>query len=116
MNRILTLLAVVFVPSLGAAEEIRLVLWNCEAMFNVATVTARAADLQDFGQHFADADVVVLDEVTSLAVVNAVRDQMGFLGFHTACSDFNQNDMTRSARWKSASSAGFHWRTCGNST
>ena len=36
--------------------------------------------------------MVILDEVTSLEVVNAARDKMGFLGFHAACSDFNQND------------------------
>lgn len=76
----------------AAAEEIKIVLWNCEKMFDVGTVNSRAADLQEFGQQFPDADIIILDEVTSLAVVNAARDKMGFTGFHTACSDFNQND------------------------
>ena len=76
----------------ASAEEIRIVLWNASMLFDVTTIDRRAGDLRAFGQQFQDADIIVLDEVTSLAVVDAARDRMGFSDYHTACSDFSQND------------------------
>lgn len=87
-----TALLVLFVSPLASAEEVKIVLWNAEKLFDVGTVNNRSDDLEDFGQHFQDADIVILDEVTSLSVVNAARNKMGFTDFHTACSDFHQND------------------------
>lgn len=78
--------------SMTSAEELKIVLWNGERLFNLKTVQGRAPDLLQFGLNHREADIVILDEVTSLAVVNAARDRMGFMGYHTACSDFSQND------------------------
>jgi endonuclease/exonuclease/phosphatase family metal-dependent hydrolase len=98
-QRLLGLLTPAFVSLVAIShvnaqvQQKRIVLWNAQGLFSVNAVnTTRATDLQDFGNHFSDADIVILDEITSLAVVNAVRDKMGFTGFHTACSDFSQND------------------------
>jgi hypothetical protein len=65
-----------------------------KSCFDVSTVNARSTDLAAFGQQYDDADIIVLDEVCSLDVVNAALDKLGtaFAGFHTACSDFAQND------------------------
>lgn len=71
----------------------RVVLWNGARLFDQATVAKRADDLRAFGEYFHDADVVVLDEVTSVEVVLAARDAMGFAGYQVVCSDFAQDDM-----------------------
>lgn len=79
--------------ALGQGGQKRIVLWNAKEMFSVAAVNGpRASDLQDFAAEFDDIDVLILDEVTSLAVVEAVRDKLGLSGFHAICSDFSQND------------------------
>ena len=57
-------LVVLLVTPVAHAEEVKIVLWNAEKLFNVATVNTRNADLAAFGQHFADADIVILDEIT----------------------------------------------------
>ena len=87
-----SLLFVTFTPLLSQSQEQQIVLWNAQTLFSVNHVNNRSSDLQDFGAEFPDADIVILDEVTSLAVVDAARDKMGYTGFHTACSDFAQND------------------------
>ncbi len=71
---------------------VRVVLWNGARLFDQATVAKRANDLREFGKYFHDADVVVLDEVTSVEVVMAARDAMGFAGYQAVCSDFAQDD------------------------
>lgn len=88
----LALLFLVAVPS--PAEEVKIVLWNAKAMFGPGAATSRSSDLEAFGTTFSDADIIILDEVTSLETVDAVRDEIGFASSHshTACSDFNQND------------------------
>lgn len=70
----------------------KIVLWNGARLFDQASVAKRADDLSEFGRYFHDADIIVLDEVTSLEVVHAARDRMGFSGYYTACSDFAQED------------------------
>lgn len=65
--------------------------WNCGGIMNVAAVAERADDLQRFGAEVRP-DIVLLDEVTSLAVVERARDAMGLQGFYVACSDFEQAD------------------------
>ena len=91
MTRYTLLLTIVLAQNV-AAEEIHIVLWNGEKLFSVDDVEGRADDLGAFATEFPDADIIVLDEVTSIDVVKAVRDRMGYTGFHTACSDFSQND------------------------
>lgn len=86
-------LAFLLLTSISSAQEtIEIVLWNAKDLFNTSVVNGRTGDLEEFGAAYSGADIIVLDEVTSLDVVNATRDKMGFTGFHTACSDFNQND------------------------
>jgi hypothetical protein len=90
--RFLLVLLLPIPAALAHGEEVKIVLWNGEQLFDVNTVNRRADDVRAFGQHFKDADIIILDEVTSLAVVDAARNRMGFTGYHTACSDFAQND------------------------
>ncbi len=92
MRYIAALTLLLLASGLCAAEEIRIVLWNSERMFDVDTVQRRAADLREFADSYPDADIIVLDEVTSLEVVAAIRDRLGLTGYHVACSDFAQDD------------------------
>ena len=78
-------------------DELRIVLWNAKEMFGPDAVTDREDDLQDFAEAFGDADILILDEITSLATVDAIRDAMNLQTSHshTACSDFSQDDNNR---------------------
>ncbi len=65
-----TIIAFLLITSpLLAQEEIKIVLWNSETLFDATTVNSRSSDLAAFGAHFSDADVVILDEVTSIDVL-----------------------------------------------
>jgi len=72
-------------------EELTVVTWNAEAMFSVSNVNSRSSDLQALASNL-EPDILVLQEVTSIGIVDAIRDAMGLDGYFTACSDFNQND------------------------
>jgi len=87
----LILLLLLF-SGVASAEELQVVLWNGEQLFNTEAVKARADDLRSFGAAFKEADIIFIDEVCSIEVVNAARDAMGFAGYHTICSDFNPDD------------------------
>ncbi len=86
------ILVLLFATPLVSAKEIKIVLWNSEKLFDVISVYRRADDLRAFGEHFKDADIVILGEVTSLDVIDAARNRMGFTSYYTACSDFVQDD------------------------
>ncbi len=72
----------------------RLATWNVNALFSVNDVSGRAGDLQTFALEI-NPEIMVIQEITSIDIVRAIRDQMGFSGYHVACSDFNQNDNNR---------------------
>jgi len=91
MRHLSFLLILAFVTSVQA-EDVRIVLWNGEELFKVSDVNDRRSDLEAFAAHFDDVDILLIDEVCSLAVVERVRDLMGLDGFHVVCSDFSQND------------------------
>jgi endonuclease/exonuclease/phosphatase family metal-dependent hydrolase len=78
-------------PELVAADNLRIVTWNARELFNVEMVEGRRSDLQAFAQE-ATPDILFLQEVTSIEVVNAIRDEMGLNGFFTVSSDFAQDD------------------------
>jgi hypothetical protein len=90
--RLPTVVLLVLLALPANATEVNIVAWNCETMFDAPTVVARSDDLRNFGQYYERADIVILTEVTSLEVVNAIRDRMGLLGFHTVCSNFAPDD------------------------
>jgi endonuclease/exonuclease/phosphatase family metal-dependent hydrolase len=72
----------------NAAEVVKIVSWNGEALLTVGKVDDRKEDLAKFGTEVKP-DVLLLQEVTSLAIAEAVRDKMGLTGYHVVCSDFN---------------------------
>jgi len=75
----------------AAADDVKIVLWNGEELFTEADVQAKAAQMQQLVGDL-EPDILLIDEVCSLAVVEKVRDVMGLTGYHVACSDFNQRD------------------------
>ena len=90
MPRLLLLAAILFAhPAL--ADEAVIALWNGRELFEVADAEARSEQLRHFAVEVKP-DVLLLDEVCSLAVVEKVREVMGLDGYHVACSDFSQRD------------------------
>ena len=75
----------------AAAEPVRIVAWNVHEGFTPEAMRARAADFQQFARA-EQPDLVLVEEVVSLAVVEAVRDAMGLQGYECACSDFAPGD------------------------
>lgn len=76
----------------AAPGEVRLVTWNVRELFTTGDVAERAQDFQRFAAEVRP-DVLVVQEVTSLKVVTALRDAMGLAGYHVACSDFEPSDI-----------------------
>lgn len=74
-----------------AAEDIRIATWNVHEGMSVEKLAERADDLKNMAAAVRP-DVLLVQEVTSLAVVEAVRDLMGLKGYYCACSDFNPGD------------------------
>ena len=60
-------------------------------MFTVAKVTQRQMQLKRFADEIKP-EILLLQEVKSLAVVEKIRDVMQLDGYHVACSDFEQTD------------------------
>ncbi len=73
------------------AEQLRVVTWNAHEGFSPEAVKLRGDDFLAFGKHVRP-DVLVIEEVTSLAAAEAVRDAMGLKGYYVACSDFAPSD------------------------
>ncbi len=78
----------------ASAEDVTIVLWNGEELFDTDSVMARTDDLQECAES-TKPDILLIDEVCSVDVVRAVQAAMGLSGYHVACSDFNQNDDQR---------------------
>ena len=75
------------------AENVRIVTWNVRDCFSVADVQARSSDFSDFFTQ-VDPDIILIQEVTSEAVVQQIATEMGFPAgqFHVAISDFVTSD------------------------
>lgn len=90
-------LAATLIPSSAiSGESIRIVTWNCEAMFSVQDVRRRTGELREFAR-VVKPDILMLQEVTSQSVVDSMRDAMELKGkdgkpARTICSDFIPND------------------------
>jgi endonuclease/exonuclease/phosphatase family metal-dependent hydrolase len=75
----------------ASAEDIRIATWNVHEGMSVEKLANRANDLKAMAAAVKP-DVLLVQEVTSLKVVEAVRDLMGLKGYYCACSDFNPGD------------------------
>ncbi len=91
MKRLLTVVACTLSFSAAHAEEATIALWNGHELFDTARVEERSDDLLRFAREVKP-DVLLLDEVCSLAVVEKIRQVMQLDGYHVACSDFSQRD------------------------
>ena len=74
-----------------AADEVRIATWNVHEGFSPAAIVARQPDFEAAGKAIRP-DVLLVQEVTTLATLEAVRDALGLRGYHCAISDFNPND------------------------
>lgn len=98
--RLLPVLALFLVPQYagdaGAAESpsvetVRIAAWNVHEGFTPEGINSRSADFTAFASRVRP-DVLIVEEVTSQAAAEAVRDAMGLTGYHVACSDFSPGD------------------------
>ncbi len=80
-----------FKPVEAQLQDIRVVTWNVHEGMSVERLAKRADDFRQFGQQIKP-DLLLIEEVTSLRVVEAIRDAMGLDGYHCACSDFSPAD------------------------
>lgn len=77
------------------ATELKIVTWNVREMFSIDDVNERKSDLKRFADTIKP-DILCLQEITSIDVVNKIRDVMELNDYYTACSDFSQNDQNAS--------------------
>jgi exonuclease III len=91
MNRIALLIVLIASASIAHADPVRIVTWNVREGFSAAEINKRGTELRKF-QTVLRPDVILVQEVNSLAVVTALRDGMGLTGYHVACSDFAPSD------------------------
>ncbi|HEX6986435.1 MAG TPA: hypothetical protein VF170_13715 [Planctomycetaceae bacterium] len=100
MKRTLLSIAALLLSGTAAAEDVKIVLWNGEELFDLDRVNARRADIEAFAGATRP-DILLIDEVCSLAVVDEVRRiveaAVGAEGgtYHAYCSDFTQRDDQR---------------------
>lgn len=101
MNRLCLLATLSFLLLTGslAAQDVKIVLWNGQDLFDVAAVDAREDDITAMAEALQP-DMLLIDEVCSLAVVERVRDIVAAAlddestKFQAYCSDFVQADGT----------------------
>lgn len=107
-------LALALIPQAAiAAEPLRIATWNCEAMFSPRDVQHRAKELREFARTVKP-DILMLQEVTSQSVVEAMRDVMELKGIdgkpaRAICSDFIQNDQEEYSSLEVAVISRFPW-------
>jgi len=73
------------------ADELRIATWNIREGFTPEKIAARSQNFADYAAKVRP-DLLVIQEVTSVAVVEALRDAMGLSGYHIAVSNFNPID------------------------
>lgn len=76
-----------------ASETVRIATWNVRDAFSVQDVSERASEFAAMASEIGP-DILLVQEVTSLAVVEEIRKRMGdaYKNAHVVCSDFNQDD------------------------
>jgi len=79
------------VPQDLHADEVRVATWNVREGFTPEKIAARSTDFAAYAVKVRP-DVLVIQEITSVAVVEAIRDAMGLSGYHIAVSNFNPID------------------------
>lgn len=82
------------VTAWAAEPYVRIVTWNIREMFDVQEVKSRASHLRRFSESVRP-DVLMLQEVTSQEVAEAVRDAMGLGSATVLCTDFEQPDTNK---------------------
>ncbi len=87
----------------AAAETVRIATWNVRDAFTVADVIDRAGDYAEMASTI-EPDLLLLQEVTSLAVAREIRNRMGtaYKNAYVVCSDFNQDDNEERASFEVA--------------
>lgn len=75
----------------ASAEVLRIAAWNVHEGFTPEGIKTRSSDFTGFAARVRP-DVLIIEEITSLAAAEAVRDAMGLKGYHVACSDFSPGD------------------------
>src|SRR3954465_13017188 len=76
---------------LASAEEGRSATWNVRNANTVENVKLRSDQFREAGDEVRP-DVLMLQEVNSLAVVKEIGKAMGLEGYHAACSNFAPGD------------------------
>lgn len=85
------------------AEKLRIATWNAQDLFSVEDVVDRSSDFAEMAKKIKP-DILLLQEVTSVDVVEKIRESMGaaYSKAHVACSDFNQDDHDKRASFEVA--------------
>lgn len=85
------LLACGSATTIVAEETLKVATWNVREVNGAAGAAERKNDFREF-YNTVKPDVLLVQEVTGLKCVEAIRDAMGWTGAHCACSDFTQPD------------------------
>jgi endonuclease/exonuclease/phosphatase family metal-dependent hydrolase len=75
----------------AGAEEVRIVTWNVRNVTTVENAKVRSEQFREAATEVRP-DILVLQEVNSLAVVKEIGKVMGLEGYHAACSNFSPGD------------------------
>jgi len=83
-------LALCLLSGIATADTV-VMTWNAGSVLSTADVPPRASAFRTLADQ-QQPDVLLLQEVTSVAVVEAIREAMGLADYHLAVSDFVQGD------------------------
>lgn len=83
------------------AEPVRIVTWNVKEAFSLTDVKKRKNDFKKIARELKP-DILLLQEVTSLGVVKAIRDTMGLTDYQIICSDFERKDTKKHSSFEVA--------------
>lgn len=75
----------------AVSEEVRIATWNVRNASTVDAVKLRSDQFREAAEEVRP-DILVLQEVNSLAVVKEIGKVMGLDGYHAACSNFAPGD------------------------
>ncbi|HEX4129073.1 MAG TPA: endonuclease/exonuclease/phosphatase family protein [Pirellulales bacterium] len=78
-------------PVVLPAAEVRIATWNVHEGFTTEAIYQRREEFERFGKAVRP-DILLLQEVTSLDVLRAVRECVGLDGYEAVCSDFTPSD------------------------
>lgn len=90
----LLILLLLALPLTSTASDLKVVTWNVKEIFRVDDVTERKQDFVNLYQDL-NPDILILQEITSCAQLERIKEVIKKPDYHIVCSDFNPDNTGR---------------------